>query len=46
MQTWLPLQRLNEEVNDAAACEAYSKRIVVGIAKRNDATGLFAAQNC
>jgi hypothetical protein len=41
-----PLKRLNKQVNDAAACEAHCKSIVIGVAKGDNATWLFSGENC
>jgi hypothetical protein len=43
--SWSPFEWLNEKVDNAATCETNSKRIVVGIAKRNNAAWLFAGQD-
>jgi hypothetical protein len=40
-----PLERLNEQVNDAAACEAHCKSIVIGVTKGDNATWLFSGKN-
>jgi hypothetical protein len=41
-----PLKRLNEQMNDAAACEAHGKSIVIGVTKGDNAAGLFSGENC
>jgi hypothetical protein len=40
-----PLKRLNEQVNDAAACETNGKGVVIGVAKGDYTAGLFAREN-
>jgi hypothetical protein len=40
-----PLERLNEQVNDAATGEANCKGVVIGVAEGDNAAGLFAREN-
>jgi hypothetical protein len=44
--SWSPFEWLNEKVDNAATCETNSKRIVIGVTKRDNSTWLFAGQDC
>jgi hypothetical protein len=40
-----PLERLNEQVNDAATREADGKCVVIGVTECDNTAGLFAREN-
>jgi hypothetical protein len=40
-----PLKRLNEQVNNAAACETNGKGVVIGVTKGDNAAWLFSGKN-
>jgi hypothetical protein len=40
-----PLKRLNEQVNNATACETNGKGVVIGVTKGDNATWLFSGKN-
>jgi uncharacterized protein YcnI len=40
-----PLKRLNEQVNDAAACKANGKGVVIGVTKGDNPAWLFSGKN-
>jgi len=41
-----PLERLNEKVDDSTTRETNGECVVIGITKRDNSTGLLAAEDC